>query len=489
MGHGKTGSSAIQSFLNYNRDILYEDFQILYPDFVEKSFRSGKMHNHCLLFKKNSGEKLIEIFSRLENFCLNNSIKTVIISCEWLLNLLKPFYENSSFVCWLNKNSTFKIHIIYYVRRQDHWIEASWKQWGISDIQYSNIYEYKDNCKYIIWDHFKNIQKIETYFPDKKIIIRPYEKESLPRGILPDFLSIIDIDYDQREWNRVEDNKLNINTGFNRDVIEILNLNKDFYRNRDDNRLSNFLYSYLDKRYLKNDYESYNIFTNKERINILKQYEQSNKKVAIKYLKRNDGILFNEPYPAVEFIDNFYSGLTIEKMVPIFTSLIFNIEKKMSLQQKKIINSQNNYFILTSFLWGLSSRLIQITNKNFCDYFYELADIEISDQSSESNIYIKTIGDNPSLSLQLPEKHKNSNLLLKISFECSDSTKNKLSYDQANDTGVITKKEQDIFVKKGKNDSIYLIEKNWNNIMLDLGMNNLIYSIYQIEIKSIKENK
>jgi hypothetical protein len=25
----------------------------------------------------------------------------------------------------------FKLHVIYYVRRQDEWIESAWKQWGL----------------------------------------------------------------------------------------------------------------------------------------------------------------------------------------------------------------------------------------------------------------------------------------------------------------------------------------------------------------------
>jgi hypothetical protein len=46
IGQLKTGTSAIQSFFNYNREKLSKDYKLLYPNFEDSNFDKGIYHNH-----------------------------------------------------------------------------------------------------------------------------------------------------------------------------------------------------------------------------------------------------------------------------------------------------------------------------------------------------------------------------------------------------------------------------------------------------------
>lgn len=86
IGQSKTGTSAIQAFFNYNREILSKDQKILYPNFEDINFGKGIYHNHGELFTKaistNDFDFALNKFASCQAYCTENDISKVVISWE-----------------------------------------------------------------------------------------------------------------------------------------------------------------------------------------------------------------------------------------------------------------------------------------------------------------------------------------------------------------------------------------------------------------------
>jgi hypothetical protein len=154
--------------------------------------------------------------------------------------------------------------------------------------------------------------------------IRCYEKEQLPRGLIVDFLEAVGIDYDLHAWIEQKDQF----KGFQRDVMEILFLNKEFCTGENDIRLQVFFEKYLSESYQKQSFDSYRFLSPEERRSILEKYAASNAKIALDFLEREDGRLFYEPLPNPSEKWMKYKGLTVEDMVPIFVRVLYEMDKE-----------------------------------------------------------------------------------------------------------------------------------------------------------------
>lgn len=323
-GTGKTGSSAIQAFLNYNRENLLLHNSCLYPDFHSKTIDKGSnCHNHCKSISKQ--EEKITIISDIHkavDFCKKNGISTIVISCEGLFacpdigeSILRNFHSDPG----------LSFRIIVFFRRQDHFLESGWKQWGSKDFRFASISEYCEHQK-IRW--LDNLREYDSIFGKENIIIHPYEREQLPDGLICEFLKMIGIRHSEHTWNEPPESNVNTNYGFNQDIIEILKLNRSFYKNVHDNTLLDFFYSTLPDTYQKKPYECYDLLSPKERIKILEKYDTMNQTIAREYLGRENGKLFFESLPDPDEPWEPYEGLTVEKIVPIFTTMLYNVDRR-----------------------------------------------------------------------------------------------------------------------------------------------------------------
>lgn len=323
IGASKTGTSAIQAFLNYQREILIKDYSCLYPNFSKNAAidKGNNGHNHCNSVFKSDKLTFIENLEKSVNFCRENGITKIIISCEALFQM--PDFTEDVFSRFQNIPD-LTIRIIFFIRRQDHFVESSWKQWGSKNSEYLSIDEYIEK-RDVPWLYYLN--KYKKAFGKENIVVYPYEKEQLPDGLIPKFLQIVGIQYSGNNWILPPETNLNINSGFNRDIIEILALNKQFVKNVNDNALLDFFSGVLPECYKKKPYDSYAILSPKQRITILKKYEKMNENIARQYLGRKDGRLFFEPWPDPDEPWEPYEGLTVEKIVPIFTQMMLQMEK------------------------------------------------------------------------------------------------------------------------------------------------------------------
>jgi hypothetical protein len=333
IGSPKTGTSAIQAFFNANRKKLVTDHSCLYPNFNAPSFDTGMQHNHCLYLRSANPETITETIGNLIDVCRREKIHKLVISCEFL-------FHRTEYVKILSQalpgDGDIQCKVIAYLRREDHFIESSWKQWGIK--KHRNIYDYISNVELKMeWDKLLDLWAQE--FGVENVIVRVYEKQQLGKGLIDDFFRVIGIDYSSDTWNEPPKNNLNANFGFNRDILQIFHLNSDMFRDGDDNRLFNFFDQYLPDSFKKSPFEKYGLLSPKDRIGILTGFSAMNEYIARKYLKREEGNLFFEPLPEPDETWEPYEGLTVEKIVPVFTQVIFNMDcqiQKMDDQIQKM---------------------------------------------------------------------------------------------------------------------------------------------------------
>jgi hypothetical protein len=334
IGTGKTGTSAIQGFLNRNRSQLIEQFSCLYPNLhgnEESDCFLGNCVNHCDFFGSNNNDFIHNQIGSLIKKAESKKIRKIIISCEALTSWPKFAHSLHETLSVFPNIRTF---IIVYLRRQDHWLESAWKEWGVKDKNFRDIDHFLSNYQQVATYNYDPLEVLETWereFSSENIIVQPYEKEQLPDGIIIDFLKKTGIDYTQIQGYDPERDKFYVNVGFNRDIIEIFQLNKNFFQDLNDNRLHTLFSKYLDDTYRKAPFEDYSIFSPQRRLDLLAHYLPKYEVIAKKYLKRSDGKLFYESLPDPNEPWSPYEGLTVEKIVPIFTQIICNMESK---QQK-----------------------------------------------------------------------------------------------------------------------------------------------------------
>lgn len=331
VGATKTGSTALQRFFEQRALILRQDHRLLYPNFYDENIDSlmkeGVNYAHGRYFESSNGSTDIEVFQKCVKYCKDNSLRGIIISHEGLLN---NFHER---IGLLSQMLSVQFKIICYVRRQDHHLESAWKQVGYRFCSANELLHHKKGWggwRQTNW--YKQLEPWAKTFGKENVVVRPYEKEQLQDDIYSDFLSIIDVQWVGKPTLIRE---VNPNSGLSRDVMEFLYLNRDFHSGPGDQRLYSMLVSLLSSEYKKMPFESYNILSPSERIELLQEYEESNQKVAREYLGRNDGRLFYEPWPNVNDPWIPYDGLTIERLTPIITSILYSLFQREKELEKK----------------------------------------------------------------------------------------------------------------------------------------------------------
>ncbi len=341
IGATKTGTTALQRFLEQNFSKLKNEFGVLYPNFhdakIFSPMRDGHNYWQGFYFENTDGSDDVEVLNRCIQYCKQNSLNSIVISHE---ALLVNWHQRMGV---LSGKLDANIKIICYVRRQDHHLESAWKQWGHKFVSSDHIVESLDQQKeqWGGWrqtNWYRLIAPWSQNFGRENVTIRPYEKEQMPGGILPDFLELINVKWPDKPVLR---NDVNVNSGFSRDVLEFLSLNKDFYEGHSDQRLHNMMNKMLDESYKKKPFESYGILSPAERVSIINKYESSNQKLAKEYLNREDGRLFYESQPNLDDAWEPYEGLTIERLVPIVTKIMY----KLYARQEVLMKQQRNPFV------------------------------------------------------------------------------------------------------------------------------------------------
>jgi hypothetical protein len=327
IGQAKTGTSAIQSFLNHNRKLLATKYSVLYPNFDEDDFTEGDLHNHGHFFKqtKDDLDLCILKFNKCFQYASNCKINSIIISFEgfewewWPALIAKIVHELK-----------LEYKIILYLRQQDTYLEAAWKQWGHKIKDCNNIHEFKT---------ISNLQWLETaqrwlnHLDKRAFIVKPYEKKTIGTDVVKDFLATLNIN-DISTFSTPESCFINENHGLTSEVIEILRLCSISVDDPNNHGLLSFVYHSLPEKFKKAPMEPYQILSPIERIQIIEEFTPSNNKLAEIFWGK--GIpLFSDPLPDINAPWEKNSELTLDKVIPILMEILISQSKKIEFLKQQ----------------------------------------------------------------------------------------------------------------------------------------------------------
>ena len=340
IGLAKTGTSAIQLFLATNRRILARKQGILYPNLLTDKMDTGGNQNHIGTFfyfssgkyQNRSVSECIEDFQRCKEFCQARGYQAILISAELGGN---PSFRDAVFE--ITKELDFDTYIICYLRRQDAWIEAIWKQQVLKLKEFNTIDDYVDailNGNMPI--HSKNLYYFDLIsswarlFGKERIIVKLYEKKQLSKGLIHDFLTEIKVPFDSTLKNVG-----NVNPGLSNELMAFYQLCKPTITGLHDNRLYDYLLRSFRTTSQKAPFGKYNLISPVLRCKILEYFDEQNQNVAREYLGRKDGRLFIEPWPDPDEKWEPYE-LTLEKVAPTIMQLIFKLHQQQEYHKSRI---------------------------------------------------------------------------------------------------------------------------------------------------------
>lgn len=181
-GIGKTGTSAIQSALFHNSELLKQNGICYVGQFFETGFDLAQktptianVFNQAVRQGEQHMRELVESrLSEVRTYCKAHGLDRIVWSNEGIFNsprVMGPALQNVS--------EDFDCRLIVYLRRQDRWFVSAYKQWGlIHKTNAGPAQEFED-----WYDRFKlhgnyadQLQRWEQFLPKENFDVRLYEK-------------------------------------------------------------------------------------------------------------------------------------------------------------------------------------------------------------------------------------------------------------------------------------------------------------------------
>ncbi len=300
-GLGKTGSSAIQAFMDHNRRALLERHRILYPNTEGGPVDRGVCPTHSHLFVSLSPREGFRRLAKSIRWALRHDVAAVVISSEGRTPLWTQLVRD------VDKRFDIETRIILYMRRQDHLVEAAWKQWGMKRGS-RTFEEYLERELDIVqqegpsppgrlFSYEAILDRWNTFIPRERIVAWPYERSQLTDGdVVTDFLGRIGIN-DRGGLEDPPASQFNRNFGFQPAVLELMRLGYGLADEAIDRYAQSFLYDALGDNQSKRPFETYSLISPAQRRRVLELCDPMNRRIARAYLGREDERLFHEPWP------------------------------------------------------------------------------------------------------------------------------------------------------------------------------------------------
>ena len=213
VGFHKTGTSSIQAFLhNQRRQLL--SLNVLYPITGLAGNAHGDLANSLKInYDLRKKQDLFANFNKeLDEFQGDR----IIISSECFMESINPETIYDHF-----RKENLEIKIIMYVRPQPAWAESLFNEIvKDSSRRYSGSILNMREIRRGDLNYYGLIDRWAKAFGDMNIIIRPFEREQLVKGLYHDFLCIIDADLINKiQLPTIGDNR---NISWDRRCVEFL---------------------------------------------------------------------------------------------------------------------------------------------------------------------------------------------------------------------------------------------------------------------------
>lgn len=301
IGTMKTGTTAIQKFLTANRDYL-EMLGCTYPKIQVGLSEKYKIRNgHFLVYPSDEEKTLDEEQVLREGFlqlkAAARQFDTVLLSDEliWHHWLKQPDFWQRLIQEVQNMNSTLKV--VVYLRRQDLLAESLYNHIVKSKRMFTKDFSSYINGqapKIFAFSYYEQIQQIASWIGKEYLLLRVYEEGQFggeEHTLFSDFLEATGL---PQEGFAIPDPASNL--GLHGNYIEFKRIINQLpeYRQTGD-FLSYPLRAASAARTEKALHHRESFFTEEEQRNFMARYQEGNRKLALEYLNRPDGVLFREP--------------------------------------------------------------------------------------------------------------------------------------------------------------------------------------------------
>ena len=281
IGMHKTGTSALQRFFCINADAMRR-FGHLYP----MAGRSGRVEGHHLLAHGIEHTHIsLSSWDELYREADESECENLIVSSEDFEFRRDRRYRDKVEIT-REKCDSFATRIVVYLRRQDQFVQSAYLQ-NLRTSRYTGSLQNLIETNRSKFDYYEFLAPWRECFGPQNIVVRIYEEARTPGGIFLDFTDTVGL---PREYDwLVPEGRINPAVPSSRaGILRVLNMLPitDAIRRRLIWRLS---------RHGDSDrsVSSHDMLSASDRTTLLQKYESSNQRVAIEYLGRSDGKLFD----------------------------------------------------------------------------------------------------------------------------------------------------------------------------------------------------
>ena len=312
IGMQKTGTSALQRFLRLNSEGELKKQDCCYPFLklgIDKKYNDR--NGHFLVYralelegeerKRRETEVKTKAFEILSEVAKEYS--TIILSDEliWHRSQQIENFWSKTVEDFKKINCDVKFHV--YLRRQDLFIQSLWNQ---SIKAMPRIEKSFQECmetnhfKYYPLDFYEHLQKISKAVGRENLIVRVYERDQFEgeeHTLFSDFFKSVHLKLTDNFVE--EDNERNIALEGN--YLEIRRLMNTIPKYKDmEDFMRSAVYNANEALVLDGTLKKTGMFSYEGQLEYLKQFEESNRRVAIEFLGKEDGILFYDPVKKME---------------------------------------------------------------------------------------------------------------------------------------------------------------------------------------------
>ena len=284
VGQHKTGTSALQKFLQINEKVLSQ-YGILYP----KEGRNLSGAHHRFFMPTQIPSNIYSLENNVDMLIQKERDEKIVLMSTESLSKVRDLSNLQ-----VLRRVAAKIKIIIYLRRQDTYFESAYSQMvkkehtgDIRDLIRKGAVNYRKICEH--W---------ASFFGKENIIVKPYEcQQFVNHDLFADFLSIFGID----KISEFTIPQSNHNPSLSAEAIyfkRLLNQLEIDKRTKSKTQKPLTEFSVMKSKEKKS--REYTLLSPSEKKALLERYAESNAWVALEYLNRPNQPLFYAPLPKAD---------------------------------------------------------------------------------------------------------------------------------------------------------------------------------------------
>lgn len=287
VGAGKTGTTALQEFINCNKDKLQSNGVSIANVGVVMA-GSAITHHKLADWGVHQGLDFLSLWKEIADL----KDDRILLSSEYFHSRISEKDGVDFFGSIRDLFTDRNVKIIFYIRRQSEWIQSAYEQWVKANALSLTIEQFSRNYRKNLSDQ---IFRFAEVFGKENIIVKPYDKNQFKNGnIFADFFDILGVNIDDSYVFPVG----NVNPRLTSDALDFKRVFNSFCKDKKESRIVQHdlgRYSGLVRESSENQARHYR---NDMPQDLQKSIEEDNRekyvKIATEYLGRENGKLFSE---------------------------------------------------------------------------------------------------------------------------------------------------------------------------------------------------